>query len=87
MPTNKSKIIYWIVGEGYGSGDLRGYILVQFLPMLITPIILLNFKRKSAKAYWYLLLFYVFAKLFEHFDGQIFVSLIFNLLFFNNIIA
>jgi hypothetical protein len=40
--------------------------------MLITPIILLNFKRKSAKAYWYLLLFYVFAKLFEHFDGQIF---------------
>ncbi|VVH50563.1 hypothetical protein BPUTSESOX_1189 [uncultured Gammaproteobacteria bacterium] len=65
-------IIYWIVGESYGSGDLRWYILVQFLPMLITPIILLNFKRKSAKAYWYLLLFYVFAKLFEHFDGQIF---------------
>jgi hypothetical protein len=40
--------------------------------MLITPIILLNFKRKSYNAYWYLLLFYVFAKLFEHCDGQIF---------------
>jgi hypothetical protein len=65
-------IVYWIIGEHYGSGDLRGYLLVQFLPMLIMPIILLSFKRKSAKAYWYLLLFYVFAKLFEYFDGQIF---------------
>jgi hypothetical protein len=39
---------------------------------LSNQIILLSFKRKSAKAYWYLLLFYVFAKLFEYFDGQIF---------------
>jgi hypothetical protein len=40
-------IVYWIIGEHYGSGDLRGYLLVQFLPMLIMPIILLSFKRST----------------------------------------
>jgi hypothetical protein len=43
-------IVYWIIGEHYGSGDLRGYLLVQFLPMLIMPIILLM-KITRAKKY------------------------------------
>lgn len=65
-------IIYWIIGESYGLGDLRLYVLVQFLPMLIIPIILLTFKNSSAKGYWYLLLAYFLAKLFEYFDTQTF---------------
>jgi hypothetical protein len=38
-------IVYWIIGEHYGSGDLRGYLLVQFLPMLIMPIILRQLEK------------------------------------------
>ena len=67
-------IIYWIIGESYGVGDLRLYALVQFLPMLLIPIILLTFKSQSKNPtpYWYLLVGYILAKIFEHFDAQVF---------------
>jgi hypothetical protein len=42
------------------------------LPIIIIPIILLTFKHSSARGYWYLLCAYVIAKVFEHFDTQIF---------------
>ena len=69
-----ASITYWIVGELNGAGDLRLYGLVQFLPMLIIPIILLSFQNKSHKvsAYWYLLFAYIFAKVFEFFDACVF---------------
>jgi len=72
-----TSIIYWIIGELYGVGDLRLYALVQFLPMLIIPIILLNFKSQSnnTKPYWYLLAGYLLAKVFEYFDAQVFTLL------------
>jgi hypothetical protein len=65
-------IVYWIIGEYNQAGDLRFYALIQFLPMLIIPIILLTFKQPSASGYWYLLLAYALAKVFEYFDSQIF---------------
>lgn len=37
-------IIYWHTTESEGNGDLRLYILVQFLPMIIIPLILIFFK-------------------------------------------
>ncbi len=67
-------VIYWIWTEKMGQGDLRLYGLVQFVPMIIMPIILLCFKSKFSpiSGYWWLLLCYLIAKLLEHFDGQVF---------------
>ena len=67
-------VFYW-----YSVDDLRLYILVQFLPVLVIPLILLFFKSTftNTHGYWFLLLAYVIAKLLEHFDSQIY-----NILFF-----
>lgn len=52
------------------------YILVQFLPLILIPLILLLFPAKvSVKGYWFLLLAYVIAKLFEVYDGLVFESI------------
>ncbi len=39
-----ASVIYWSVTESHGQGDLRPYALVQFLPVLIIPLILILFK-------------------------------------------
>ena len=36
-------VIYWYITEQAGQGDLRPYALVQFLPMVIIPMVLLMF--------------------------------------------
>ena len=60
-------VIYWIV-----FNDLKIYILVQFYPVLAILVILIFFKSKYnlTIGYWLLLLAYVIAKIFEHFDLQ-----------------
>lgn len=65
---------YWWYSEVQGQGDLRAYILVQFLPMLLIPLILLLFAPRygSPLGYWLLLGFYVLAKICEHWDEAIF---------------
>jgi len=67
-------VIYWHSTEVKGGGDLRLYVLVQFLPMLIIPLILLFFKSKftCTSGYWLLLCTYVLAKVFEYFDEAIY---------------
>lgn len=66
-------VFYWHSTESIGKGDLRLYILVQFLPMLLIPLILLFFKSKftSTRGYWFLLCAYVLAMTFEYFDEAI----------------
>jgi hypothetical protein len=66
-------VLYWHWTEAAGHGDLRPYILVQFLPMLIIPVILVCFKSVFTKVsgYWLLLSAYVIAKIFEYFDREI----------------
>ncbi len=66
-------VIYWYWSESQGVGDLRLYVLVQFLPMLLIPAMLLMYPSRysSTKGYWLLFAFYVVAKLFEQFDGEI----------------
>lgn len=61
-------IVVWLI-----DGDLRMYALVQFYPVLAIPIVLMLCKSsgKSSKAYWVLLIAYIIAKLFEHFDLQV----------------
>jgi len=70
-------VLYWAYTESLGEGDLRLYIFVQFFPMLIIPALLLGFRPKFTlhTAYWYLLLSYVLAKVFEHFDEAIYETL------------
>ena len=67
-------VVYWAWSESEGIGDLRPYILVQFLPMLLIPVILLVFKSAytNTEGYWYLLLAYFVAKLLEYFDKEVY---------------
>jgi hypothetical protein len=67
-------VLYWYWTETAGSGDLRPYVLVQFLPMIVIPIILIFFHSDDSNpgGYWLLLSAYVIAKIFEHFDREIF---------------
>ncbi len=66
-------VLYWHITEANGHGDLRFYAIVQFFPLLAIPIILMTFKSSFShvSAYWWLLLAYIAAKLFEHFDAEI----------------
>lgn len=72
-----ASVAYWAYTEGRGVGDLRPYAVVQFLPLLLIPFILLVFTPAigSAKYFWLMILFYVLAKVFEHFDADIFQAL------------
>ena len=72
-----ASIVYWHFSEELGAGDLRPYALVQFLPMLIIPLILWRSPPRNLTPVWIwvTLLFYLLAKVFEHFDAQIYWSL------------
>jgi len=67
-------VIYWAATESRGVGDLRPYAVVQFLPMLLTPIILIIYRaeRRLAGYFWLLLLFYGLAKIAEFLDAEVF---------------
>ncbi len=72
-------VYYWLITERQHAGDLRLYFLVQFLPVLVMPLMLLLFKPTftNNKGYWLLLLAYVLAKLLEYFDAHIYNALFF----------
>lgn len=72
-----ASVFYWNYTEMNGAGDLRFYILVQFLPLIALPLILLFMTPKftHSHSYWWLIFYYLLAKIFEHFD-----SIIFNIL-------
>ena len=65
---------YWHLTETAGNGDLRPYALVQFLPMLLIPIILVLFPAalKPVSYYWGVILFYALSKLAEYLDSEIY---------------
>lgn len=69
-----SSVLYWNYTESNGVGDLRFYALVQFLPMLLIPLILILFpsKYKAINGYWWLLGAYIAAKILEYFDTEIY---------------
>ena len=73
-----ASVFYWSWTESQGMGDLRAYVLVQFLPIILIPVILLLFKATYSltKGYWILLLCYLLAKIFEHFDAAIYEMLV-----------
>jgi hypothetical protein len=68
-----ASIAWWSFTEMEGRGDLRPYALVQFLPMLLIPMMLLLLPKGAMHAVFLWTSFgaYVGAKLAEHFDGAI----------------
>ena len=67
---------YWLRTETQGVGDLRPFGLVQFLPMLLVPLILLLRRGRSDLTPWLIgmMLFYAGAKIVEYYDAPIFAA-------------
>lgn len=66
-------LLYWQITESKGVGDLRFYVLVQFLPIVLITAILILYKNNNGSAlYYFILLTYLLAKLFEINDELIF---------------
>lgn len=58
-------VLWW-----YLNGDLRPYILIQFLPMLIIPVLVVIYPSRQPRSHWvwYILIAYTCAKFLEQFD-------------------
>lgn len=69
-----SSVLYWAYSESIGAGDLRFYAVIQFLPMVLIPIIVLVFPARGYRPFyiWCVILIYISAKLAEYFDLQIY---------------
>ncbi len=71
-------VIYWIVTEQSGNGDLRPYILTQFMPLVCIPISLFIRRKAGTFSTFDLSLIgtgYVLAKCFEIGDYPLYTSL------------
>jgi hypothetical protein len=67
-------VLYWAATEADGRGDLRPYALVQFLPMVLIPLILLMYRSAFDRTgfMWWTVAIYASSKLLEHYDRNIF---------------
>jgi hypothetical protein len=72
-----ASVVYWHWSEQQGHGDLRFYALVQFLPMLLIPVMLVFCQpRLSGNGYlWGIIGIYAAAKLAETGDVVIYEHL------------
>ncbi|MES2849885.1 MAG: alkaline phytoceramidase [Bacteroidota bacterium] len=72
--TGMFSIAWWQYGELHDNGDLRLYVLVQYLPILLLVLLFLFGHAVYNTKWGYLTLFgaYVLAKLAEHFDAGIY---------------
>jgi len=71
-----ASVLYWDWSELQGRGDLRAYGLVQFLPMLLIPLMLVMASGKGIRTpwLWATLASYAMAKLAEYFDAGIYAA-------------
>jgi hypothetical protein len=69
-----SSVYYWLHTEALGAGDLRPYALVQFLPMLLVPFVVLSRRGRSDLGPWFglMIVFYAAAKIFEFYDASVY---------------
>ena len=69
-----ASVVYWNITENLGKGDLRFYALVQFLPMLLIPLMLLFYGSCLSGRRWILAIVLVYgtAKIAEMYDQQIY---------------
>jgi hypothetical protein len=67
-------VIYWYLSETWGDGDMRPYIMVQLLPLLIIPLLMKLYAPRYTHG-WMLLMvafWYLLAKIFEGLDGFVY---------------
>lgn len=67
-------LLYWAATEEAGRGDMRAYILVQLLPLLLAPLMVLFYRRGDILGNGVLIamvLLYLLAKLCEFQDDGI----------------
>jgi len=71
-----ASVFYWAHTEALGRGDLRAYALVQFLPMLLIPMVVLLYRDRSDLGPYVglMIVFYIAAKLLEFFDAAVFAA-------------
>jgi hypothetical protein len=74
LVTGGGTVLYWIVSENAGVGDLRPYVLVQYYPVVLIVLLLWFFPSRYDKSGHILgmLAFYGLAKIFEVSDKEIF---------------
>jgi len=67
---------YWYWSEQQGQGDLRAYAVIQFLPILLMPLMLIICSGKGLRTPWLwgTLGLYALAKVTEHFDKVIYAT-------------
>lgn len=65
-------VIYWEISEFLYSEDLRPYVIIQFLPMILIPLILILFDGNNKKYIWWIIVIYGTAKLCESLDESIY---------------
>jgi hypothetical protein len=67
-------VVYWRWSENQGTGDLRGYGLVQFLPIILVPLLILLFSPRytATHGYFAAIGLYLLAKITETWDHAIF---------------
>ncbi|MDH3621069.1 MAG: alkaline phytoceramidase [Gammaproteobacteria bacterium] len=67
---------YWLRTETQGIGDLRPFALVQFLPMLLVPVIMILRREQSDMGPYLvgMMVFYAGAKIVEHYDALIYAA-------------
>jgi len=77
LAAGMASVVYWHVSELNGSGDLRPYVLVQFLPIVLIPLMLVLFTSRlnGNKYIWGIIGAYAVSKLMEHFDARIYNAL------------
>ena len=72
-----ASVAYWWLTERAGAGDLRPYLVVQFVPMVLVPVGLWCWPRRGepgvtpASAWWGVLACYAAAKAFELADRPV----------------
>jgi len=68
-----ASVVYWSWTESHGAGDLRPYGLVQFLPVILIPLILFLFPAQYLDNRWLFgaIALYALAKVLEFFDFRI----------------
>lgn len=67
-------VAYWAITESRGGGDLRPYAIVQFLPMLLIPMVIILYRNRSdlGRYVWWMIAFYAAAKIAEQLDEQLY---------------
>lgn len=69
-----ASIAYWHFSELAGRGDLRPYALVQFLPVILTPVFLLTYESRYTRNadIWWFLAWFLFSRVCELLDQQLY---------------